>query len=524
MSDILMFQGYWKIQETEKQYYGTLSYDKGTLGLILDYNNNERIELPPYIETIHGNVNSEMPDLMLFQCYQDQRLLRQGGITQVHFTISFALQGFGFINRQALFQKVEFKTLHLLAWLGTRSWQFGVTDRSFQFSPPDSIELLKNDTAHVVADQSKSQVSTVGKTVKLRDPATLQIDYATPCSIDTIFHDWVEPIRDFLSLATGHLDAALDIEVKTDQNLSFYLLHSTDYWAPEVENILAPQYMFMPLRKIRNDISGILTRWLDIPKGDLRRVYKSYFHGFYNGEKLPLQMSLLDALTVLDAYSREKHGDHNLDVRLHLLLGQLKDVVDYLLPEVDAAAIANHIRAQVELAVTKPKVCRSLKPGISLLKIMQMLFAVDPQTIETLQVSIGEGSGEWSNSMGDFCGEIQKQAQLARGKPIVINDLEAISQRVRNEIREYMHHILAKRFADTRNDLAHFRLDDGFGLPERLFFPLSLLLFYLNTSLLIEETGVSANDRTSFLKDSQMFLGDSKFISVIMPVLLFARA
>lgn len=522
MSDVLTFQGYWKIEGAEKDYQGVLSYENGRLALVLDCKNNEEIALPSYLETIHGRVNNGDPDMTLFRCYQDQKSIHQAGITRRHFAVFLALQGNGFVNSQALFSKVEFKTSHLLAWLEQGAWSRDIENNGFRFTPPKPIELLKNDIAHVVADQSTAHVSTIDKVIKLNAPATLQIDYATPYSIDTIFHDWVEPIRDFLSLATGHLDAALDIKVNIDQDISFCLLHTTDYWAPEVDGILAPQYMFMPLRKIRNDISAILTRWLNMPKGELRRVYKSYFQTFYNREKLPLQMLLLDALTVLDAYSREKHGDKNLDVRLHLLLGQLKDVVNYLLPEVDAAAIASHISTQIAIAVIKPKICRSLKPEISLLKIMQTLFNINPQTIEILRTSIGEGTGEWSNSMGDFCGEIQKQAQTAYGQPIVINDLEAISQKIRNEILEYMYLILAKRFADTRNDLAHFRLDNGFGLPESLFFPLTQLLFYLNTSLLIEESGISATDRARFILENQTFLEDSRFINEMMPAMLFA--
>jgi ApeA N-terminal domain 1 len=525
MSDILTFQGYWKIEGTEKQYYGTLSYENGSLSLVLDYNNNEEQSLPLNIETVHGRTDNDMADITLFQCYKDQKSLRQGGITRIHFAVTLALQGFGFVNRQVLFQRVEFKTSHLLAWLEQGAWRSDIENKCLLFNPPQPIELLQNDIAHVVVDQSTAHVEAVNKTIKLKAPAILQIDYAVPCSIETIFREWVEPIRNFLSLATGHLDSAVDVKVYTDQGVSFYLLHTTDYWTPEDDGILPPQYMFMPLRKIRNDISAILARWLAMPKGDLRRVYRSYFHAFYNNKKLSLQTSLLDALTVLDAYSRRKHGSLNLEVRLHLLLGQLKDIVDYLLPEINDTAIASYIDAQVKIATTTKRIGQSLKSRISLLKIMQNLFGVDSQVIEILRTSsIGEGSGEWSTSFGGFCGEVQKQAQMTRGQSITINDLEAISQSVHKEIIEYMHLILAKRLADTRNDLAHFRLDEGFGLPETLFFPLSQFLFYLNTSLLIEETGVSVNDRTSFLKGSQSFLEDSRFIKAMMPAMLFARA
>lgn len=523
MSDILTFQGYWKIEGTEKDYYGTLSYDNGKLALILDCKNNEEITLSPYIEVIHGRVNNNMTDITLFQCYQDRKSVHQGGTTRRHFAASFALQGFGFVNNQMLFQKVEFKTLHLLAWLEQGAWHHDIENKAFVFTPPQPIELLQNDVARIIADQSKAQVTTIEKTIKLKAPAILQIDYAAPCDIETIFHDWVEPIRDFLSLATGHLDAALDIKIFADQHRSFYLFHTTDYWAPDVDSILAPQYMFMPLRKIRTGISAILTRWLDIPKGELRRVYRSYFQAFYNGGRLPLQMLLLDGLTVLDAYSREKYADANLDMRLRSLLEQLKDVVDYILPEIDVTAISNYVSVQVSSVISNRRVAQSLKSRISLLKMIQTFFNVDPQIIELLRTSIGEGSGEWSNIMGNFCGEIQKQVQMARGQPIVINNLEANSQKIRNEMIEYIHFILAKRVADTRNDLAHFRLDDGFGLPERLFFPLTQFIFYLNTSLLIEETGVSINDRISFLKGSQVFLEDSRFINAMMPSMLFAR-
>lgn len=333
---------WWPAGEESRKETGILSYSDeegirlSIIGALLSFD-DKRQSSASTTETIYG-VSLDDECITLQDCTLYQAVVRSSGIQTQEFSCELAYIG-GYHLRSGkrdtvVVSSIIFSLNYLSRWLNIMGLSYKSTidpiessstqGASIGFTLPDPIEISLSDAT--ISIQLLYGFEPGQDHSTLRQHSIIQITSENPLPLDTWLLQFVEPIQDLLTFATGHANAITDLNVFVSKSMvnvepdqpyhegrPFQVI-----FQPVVKEAIDAQ-RFDPQQKlffytdVKEQVGEIFRRWLalqnDPHKETLRTVCSLFLNTSYHQDRMFLDTQFLNITQSAELYHRTQYHE-----------------------------------------------------------------------------------------------------------------------------------------------------------------------------------------------------------------------
>lgn len=329
--------GYFWLPEDRgnKEVAGTLSYsfEDGLVLRLMGTLEEPRTAYDPQGEhspSLIQGITEDSKEWTLRDCLRTNFTLSSPGYSREEYSAHSGLRGLRFGGEEAIvFDQVTLGFSRLPDWAGRTVWKqemdFQDTDSGFatvtglrvEYTEPDPIEFeLPDHGMHVKVSHSWGTGGDRLRTVNLTHDVAFRIRLDEFKDLDAIRSEVVQPLQNFMTLATSHPNSVTRLSVANDayflelsngkrQTQPAEVYFSQRYIDRREKTLLEP-WMLFSMRELNDRFPIALGNWLSV-SSELDTVCQLIFAGDY--EQSPyLEYTFLALAQAAESYHRERIG------------------------------------------------------------------------------------------------------------------------------------------------------------------------------------------------------------------------